>query len=191
MRQAVLRSKLELLPNDHGTASYGLCNRLGLARPVAKSGRLDCLVNNAGQGLSLVFESTPVTEIRALFETNTFGVIQLMQAAIPHFRNNDAGSDVNVTSQGAITPNPLLAAYDATWRRLATMPCGPQNVRPHQVWDGNPWLRRPNGSKARRKAILSAPSRQVKSIKLAGDRIRRLIAGLRALSSMPVSICAS
>jgi cytochrome P450 len=40
-------------------------------------------------------------------------------------------------------------------------------------------------------AILSALSRHIKSIKLAGDPIRRLSTGLRAFSSIPVSVCAS
>lgn len=61
-----------------------------------------------------VFEATPMAAIRALFETNTFGVMQVTQALIPHFRQNGAGCVVNVTSDGAIAPCPLLAAYGAS-----------------------------------------------------------------------------
>jgi len=85
-----------------------------LAKAVARFGRLDCLVNNAGQGLFSVFEVTPMTAIRALFETNTFGVMQLTQAILPHFRQHGGGCVVNVTSQAAITPDPMMAAYDAS-----------------------------------------------------------------------------
>lgn len=88
--------------------------QVALAKAVSRFGRLDCLVNNAGQGLFSVFEVTPMTAIRALFETNTFGVMQLTQAILPHFRENGGGCVVNVTSQAAITPEPLMAAYNAS-----------------------------------------------------------------------------
>lgn len=85
-----------------------------LAQAVARFGHLDCVVNNAGQGLLSVFEVTPMAAIRALFETNTFGVMRVTQAILPHFRQNGSGCVINVTSQAAITPDPLMAAYNAS-----------------------------------------------------------------------------
>lgn len=85
-----------------------------LAQTLARFNRLDCLVNNAGQGLFSVFEVTPMAAIRELFETNTFGVMQLTQAVLPHLRKNGSGCIVNVTSQAAMTPDPLMVAYDAS-----------------------------------------------------------------------------
>jgi len=43
------------------------------AQTVEHFGNLNCVVNNAGQGLFSVFESTPVEIARSLFETNFFG----------------------------------------------------------------------------------------------------------------------
>src|SRR6185503_9222614 len=46
-----------------------------IASVVAASGPIDVLVNNAGIGLASAFEATPMTTVRELFETNTFGVM--------------------------------------------------------------------------------------------------------------------
>ncbi len=83
-------------------------------RGVAHFGTLDCVVNNAGQALLSVFETTPLTSTRAVFETNIFGPIQVMQNAIPYLRENGGGHIVNVSSGSAITPDPLMAPYAAS-----------------------------------------------------------------------------
>ncbi len=55
-----------------------------------------------------------VATARDLFETNTFGVIAMMQAVIPQFRQRQAGTIVNVTSSTTLASFPLAAAYTAT-----------------------------------------------------------------------------
>lgn len=77
-------------------------------------GGLDVVVNNAGIGLFSAFEVTPEAHIREIFETNTFGVMAVSQAIIPHFRERRAGTLVNVTSSVTIAPMPLVAAYAAS-----------------------------------------------------------------------------
>lgn len=79
-----------------------------------RSGPLDVLVNNAGIGLFGAFEATPMTTVRDVFETNTFGVMAMTQAAIPGFRARRAGTIVNVTSSATLAPMPLVAAYTAS-----------------------------------------------------------------------------
>jgi len=81
---------------------------------VAAFGGLDVLVNNAGIGLLAPFEATPAATIRDLFETNTFGVMAVTQAVVPHFRERRAGTLINVTSSVGIVPMPLVAAYTAS-----------------------------------------------------------------------------
>jgi NAD(P)-dependent dehydrogenase (short-subunit alcohol dehydrogenase family) len=81
---------------------------------VAAFGGLDAVVNNAGIGLLAPFESTPEQTTRELFETNTFGVMAVTQAIIPHFRERRAGTIINVTSSVGIVPMPLVSAYTAS-----------------------------------------------------------------------------
>jgi NAD(P)-dependent dehydrogenase (short-subunit alcohol dehydrogenase family) len=61
-------------------------------RTIERFGKIDCVVNNAGRGMFSVFEATPMEAARALFETNVFGVLQVTQAVLPHFRRNGGGS---------------------------------------------------------------------------------------------------
>ncbi len=81
---------------------------------LAQAGPVDVLVNNAGIGLLGAFEATPMTTVRELFETNTFGVMAMTQAILPHWRAREGGVVVNVTSSATLAPMPLVAAYTAS-----------------------------------------------------------------------------
>jgi NAD(P)-dependent dehydrogenase (short-subunit alcohol dehydrogenase family) len=81
---------------------------------LARFGRLDCVVNNAGAGLFSVFESTPMTTIRELFETNVFGMMQVTQAALPILAAQGGGRLIAISSGAGIVPEPLLSVYSAT-----------------------------------------------------------------------------
>jgi NAD(P)-dependent dehydrogenase (short-subunit alcohol dehydrogenase family) len=85
-----------------------------LREGIAAFGGLDVVVNNAGIGLLSAFEATPEATIREIFETNTFGVMAVTQAIVPHFRERRAGTLVNVTSSVGIVPMPLVAVYSAS-----------------------------------------------------------------------------
>src|SRR4029453_986617 len=69
-----------------------------LAAALEAGGPIDVLVNNAGIGLFGAFEATPMATVREVFETNTFGVMAMMQAMLPQFRARRSGVVVNVTS---------------------------------------------------------------------------------------------
>src|SRR5262245_58570229 len=85
-----------------------------IAAAIETAGPLDVLVNNAGIGVIGVFEATPMSTVRELFETNTFGVMALTQAVLPQFRARRSGVVVNVTSSVTLAPMPLAAAYTAS-----------------------------------------------------------------------------
>ena len=81
---------------------------------LSSCGPIDVLVNNAGVGLFGAFEATPMTTVREIFETNTFGVMAVTQALLPMFRERSSGVIVNVTSSATLAPMPLVAAYTAS-----------------------------------------------------------------------------
>jgi NAD(P)-dependent dehydrogenase (short-subunit alcohol dehydrogenase family) len=86
---------------------------------IAAAGQIDVLVNNAGIGVVGAFEATPMAHIRKVFETNTFGVMAMVQAVIPRMRARRAGVIVNVTSSVTLAPHPLAAAYTASKQAIA------------------------------------------------------------------------
>lgn len=85
-----------------------------IAAALEACGPIDVLVNNAGIGLFGAFEATPMSTVREVFETNTFGVMNICQAVIPQFRARQAGTIVNVTSSTTLAAFPLVAAYTAS-----------------------------------------------------------------------------
>lgn len=82
----------------------------------AETRRIDVLVNNAGYGLFGSVEDLSIEEIKALFETNFFGVIRVTQKVLPIMRmqNRGGGTIVNVSSVGGRMGVPILSAYQST-----------------------------------------------------------------------------
>lgn len=85
-----------------------------IAAAVKAAGAIDVLVNNAGIGVVGAFEATPLATAREIFETNTFGVMAMMQAVLPQFRERQSGVIVNVTSSVTLAAMPLASVYTAS-----------------------------------------------------------------------------
>lgn len=85
-----------------------------IAAGIDRFGRIDAVVNNAGVSILSIFEATPMSAIRGIFETNVFGVMNVIQAITPYFREQGGGTIVNVTSNMGFASNPLLTVYVAT-----------------------------------------------------------------------------
>lgn len=87
---------------------------LAIAAGIARFGRIDTLISNAGFGLSGVFEGTPREKIEEQFEVNLFGLMDVIREMLPHFRQNRAGTIINVSSGAGVFALPLISLYSAS-----------------------------------------------------------------------------
>ena len=103
--------RLKVLPLD--ITNSGSVSK-AIAEAISIFGAIDVLVNNAGIGVVGAFEATPIATVREVFETNTFGVMAMVHAVLPLFRERKCGVVVNVTSSVTLARMPLAAAYTAS-----------------------------------------------------------------------------
>lgn len=81
---------------------------------IAKFGRLDIVVNNAGYGQFGYIEELSEKEAREQFETNVFGALWVTQAALPHLRKQGSGHILQVSSIGGISAFAGIGIYNAS-----------------------------------------------------------------------------
>ena len=77
-------------------------------------GSIDALVNNAGFGSNSMFEQMPDASVRAMYETNVFGVMNTMRAVLPHMRKAGSGRIINVTSAAGLMGLPGNSVYSSS-----------------------------------------------------------------------------
>ena len=85
-----------------------------VAQTVETYGRVDVLVDNAGQGLHVPLEELDPADLRAVFELNVVAPLVGMQAVLPVMRQQSAGAIVNVSSATSLRVFPGLGGYSAT-----------------------------------------------------------------------------
>jgi NAD(P)-dependent dehydrogenase (short-subunit alcohol dehydrogenase family) len=81
---------------------------------LAREGRLDAIVNNAGSHLHGAAIETSEDELRQQMELNFFGAVALTRAALPSMLARRAGRVVNVSSIGGLVATPFAGAYNAS-----------------------------------------------------------------------------
>jgi NAD(P)-dependent dehydrogenase (short-subunit alcohol dehydrogenase family) len=86
-----------------------------------EAGAVDVLVNNAGVAIAGAIELVPLDRARAMFETNFWGAVRMMQALLPSMRERRSGTIVNVTSLMGHITLPCHGFYAATKYALAAV----------------------------------------------------------------------
>ena len=81
---------------------------------IARHGRIDVLVNNAGRAHVGAAEETSAAELRSLFDVHVFGPAALVRAVLPHMRKRRSGSIVQMSSMGGQLSFAGFSAYSGT-----------------------------------------------------------------------------
>lgn len=109
---------LEILQQQYGDALLPLALDITDHRTVNHAhqhfGRLDVILNVAGYGYMGAIEEVSIQEARANFETNVFGTLSVIQAALPLLRAQGSGHILPVSSAGGIVAFPTGGIYEAT-----------------------------------------------------------------------------
>jgi NAD(P)-dependent dehydrogenase (short-subunit alcohol dehydrogenase family) len=95
--------------------------RAAISEVEEAEGAVGALVNNAGFGLEGPVEEVPLDEWRRQFETNVFGMVHLIQLALPGMRRQRWGRIVNVSSVGGRLTFPGGGPYHASKHAVEAM----------------------------------------------------------------------
>lgn len=84
----------------------------GVTTAHRRFGRLDVVLNNAGYALVGAIEEVDETDLRAELDTNVFGMLRVIQAALPYLREQGSGHIVSVSSVAGLVAHPISGAYN-------------------------------------------------------------------------------
>ncbi|MDP3353245.1 MAG: SDR family oxidoreductase [Flavobacteriaceae bacterium] len=88
---------------------------------IEMEGRIDILINNAGKGITGPIEETPLEEIKANFDTNFYGLINVTKAVLPQMRFQKSGLIINISSIAGYIGLPYRGIYSASKSAVSIM----------------------------------------------------------------------
>ena len=77
-------------------------------------GRIDIVINNAGNMVLGMIEEFSEDEVRSQMETNFYGAIWICQAAMPYLRTQGSGHIIQISSIGGLITGPMSGIYSAS-----------------------------------------------------------------------------
>ncbi|MER8487701.1 oxidoreductase [Mesorhizobium australicum] len=81
---------------------------------ISQAGRIDLLVNNAGNALIAGAEESSIEQAKTLFDVNVFGLIRVTNEVLPIMRRQGGGRIINISSVVGFVPSPFSALYTST-----------------------------------------------------------------------------
>lgn len=121
---ATVRNNAAGLQNDLGNPADLLVVTMDVVKEAAvkqavrdgidKFGQLDVVVNNAGFGIVAAIEEASDEEVRRQYDTNVFGLLNVVRAVLPYLRERKAGHIINISSLFGYGALPAWALYGST-----------------------------------------------------------------------------
>jgi NAD(P)-dependent dehydrogenase (short-subunit alcohol dehydrogenase family) len=121
LRDLGKRAALDQAAREAGVAletrALDVCDNGGVLATVAdvlaREGRIDVLINNAGSGFARSTEQASLADIAAVMDINFMGAVRTTKAVMPHMRAARAGHIVNISSVGGLVGQPFNEVYCA------------------------------------------------------------------------------
>ncbi|SEN84190.1 NADP-dependent 3-hydroxy acid dehydrogenase YdfG [Mucilaginibacter gossypiicola] len=88
--------------------------KAAVAEGLLRFGKIDVVINNAGYGIVTAIEEATDAEVKAQYDTNVFGLLNVLRAALPHLRAQRSGHIINVSSLFGFDAIPGWALYGST-----------------------------------------------------------------------------
>lgn len=99
-----------------------------------RMGGIDVLVNNAGYGYGALIGQLDVDAMKAMFDTNVFGLVDLTNRVVPLMKEQGQGDIVNVASTSGIKGHAGGTSYSASkWAVRGISQCWQAELRPHDI----------------------------------------------------------
>lgn len=87
---------------------------LAVIQAIDKFGKIDVLVNNAGFGLLSAVEEGTDEELRKMYDTNVFGLLNVTRSILPYLRKQHSGHIINISSVGGLVGSFGWGLYSST-----------------------------------------------------------------------------